>query len=561
MQVPNQVGGFDDIVRRRAIESPDAIAFIFEDHRGSRESRTYAELHQRATAIAYQLTEETQSGDRALLLFPPSADFVDAFIGCLYAGVIAVPCPYPRPNEDSDYLLRLHSDCTPTVALTNQPAELRPRALREVDSLCECVFLTPALERIGSCQEEGVYRREKIAFLQYTSGSTSNPKGVLVSHKNLLDNSEQIKMAYHHSASTKGVIWLPPFHDMGLVGGILQPLYTGFAVTLLSPVSFLRNPFRWLSLITEDSANTSGGPNFAYQHCVDRIDDSQVDELDLSSWSVAFVGGEPVREATLRAFATKFKGAGFDPRALTVSYGLAEATLYVSSTPFKVGPAFSRFSSDSPTVASCGRPVGTGCNIQIVHPDTGELVPEGSIGEIWVASGSVAEGYWKSPEASARCFNVETAAGCQRRYLRTGDLGFLQSGALYLTGRLKDLLIVKGRNIHPEAVEGMTEVAHRAIPPSGAAVFSIANESGEQVIVLAEVKRPWRKPDQIESIVARIREVVVRTFQMRPVEVHLVRSGELPRTTSGKVRRSRARTKFLDGDFQLLGDADEPSKL
>ena len=481
-----------DILRRRALEQPERLAYVFLADGEEEEARlTYAQLDERARAVAALLQElgidRQDGGGRALLLFPTGPDYVAAFYGCLYAGVTAVPAYPPRPNRPMPRIQAIAADARAGVALTTSAIlsgverrvadlpDLQALAWRATDVLDAGASSSWREPRIGA---------DTLAFLQYTSGSTASPKGVMVSHANLLHNEALIRDACGHREDTPCVSWLPLYHDLGLIGNMIQSLYVGTPCTLMAPVAFLQSPIRWLRAVSRYRAHTSGGPNFAYDLCARKITPEQAEGLDLSSWRVAFNGAEPVRAETLERFARAFEPYGFRSEALFPCYGLAETTLIVSAGAATAPPVVGRFRAgelarhraveapeevETRELVGCGQVLGD-LEVAIVEPESLARRAEGEVGEVWVAGGSVARGYWDRPEVTAETFEARTADGAGP-FLRTGDLGFLRGGELYITGRIKDLIIIRGANHYPQDIERTVELSHPALVPGASAAF------------------------------------------------------------------------------------------
>jgi acyl-CoA synthetase (AMP-forming)/AMP-acid ligase II len=391
------------------------------------------------------------------------------------------------------------------------------------------------------------------AILQYTSGSASKPKGVIVSHGNLLHNSECIRHRFGHTSQSQGVIWLPPYHDMGLIGGILQPLYSGFPVALMSPLTFIQRPLRWLRAISEYAATTSGGPNFAFQLCIDQISDQDAAELDLASWRVAFTGGEQVRRATLRAFAEKFRPAGFSDKAFLPCYGMAETTLMLSGRGDRTVPepiqaarsSLGETASGTGGALSMG-PIVADMDAVIVDPATCRRCPDGVEGEIWVRGPSVAHGYWNQPQAiGLLTASIEGDAG---GYLRTGDLGFMHAGELHITGRIKDMIIIHGMNHYPHDLEETVAACGGAIRSGGVAAFSVVVEDKERLVVVLEVD-PRKLDHELGKILGDVREAIAEAHGIQVWELVVVNPGGVPKTSSGKLQRFAARQRYLARSF------------
>ncbi len=560
------------MARERAAAAAERPAYTFLKDGGSEggeeaASLTFAGLDLRARAIAADLTGRLgpgrAAGERALLLFPAGLDFVAAFLGCLYAGVIAVPCGAPRPGRGGGRLAAVLRDARPRLALTT--AALAPRVaavvgvvgvVGDVPGDVEVVAADLVPAGLAGEWRPPVLGPGSIAFLQYTSGSTSEPRGVVVTHGNLLANERAIAHAFGQSSDSVVVSWLPLDHDMGLIGGALQPLWSGGRAVLLSPLAFLSRPRLWLEAVSRFRATTSGGPDFAYALAARRIPPAERDGLDLASWQVAFNGAEPVRAATLERFAAAFAGCGFRREAFVPCYGLAEATLLVSGGRSAVAPRLRPDPAAAETLAAprvgCGG-AWPGEELRVVDPATRLALPAGREGEIWVAGPSVAAGYWGRPEESAATFGARLAgdeAGAGP-YLRTGDLGFLDgAGELFVTGRQKDLLVLRGRNVYPQDVEAVAEAGHPALRLGGAAAFEVEVEGEERLVVVVEVER--RREAEAAEAAAAVGERVVAELDVAAHAVVPVRAGGIPRTTSGKVRRGACRAAYLAGALGAL---------
>jgi acyl-CoA synthetase (AMP-forming)/AMP-acid ligase II len=560
-----------DLLRWRAAQQPAMPAYAFlADDGGPAEQLTFAALDQLARAIAAALRERCAPGERALLLYPPGLSYLAAFFGCLYAGVVAVPAYPPNPARLARTLPRLRAiagDAGPAVALTTSALAAAAAALASADPAFAGLRWL-ATDTLDVAAAAGAWQPPAIAgntpaFLQYTSGSTAQPRGVIVGHANLLHNLALIAAAFGHTPGSRGVIWLPPYHDMGLIGGLLQPLYAGFPVQLMAPVAFLQRPLRWLAAISEFAATTSGGPNFAYDLCVRAITPEQRATLDLHSWRVAFNGAEPVRAATLQRFAEAFGPCGFQPAALYPCYGLAEATLIVSGGVAGQAPVVRSFAAEAlarqqvaPAAAgralvSSGRPLG-GQALAIVDPASRRRCPAGAVGEIWLAGPSVAQGYWGQPVASAATFAARIAGEPGGPYLRTGDLGFLDDGELFVTGRRKDLIIIRGRNHYPQDLEQTAERSHPAVRAGSGAAFTIERDGAEQLVLVYELAREQRHADPA-AVAAAIRQALAAEHELATYAVALIKPGSIPKTSSGKIQRYACREAFLNGTLELLG--------
>ncbi|MDZ7963742.1 MAG: fatty acyl-AMP ligase [Nostoc sp. DedSLP03] len=571
---------FLDILQYRAIHQSEQIAYTFLIN-GETESvsLTYQELERKAQAIAVQLQDRVKvPGSRVLLLFPPGLDFITAFFGCLYAGFVAVPAYPPRRNQKMSRLQAIVSDAQTSAALTTT-SELTSMESQLVRNPQLSAIHWLAIDKIDSdCRsgwQDPTASSDTLAFLQYTSGSTGTPKGVMVSHGNLLHNEQMVKIAYQHTEKTIFVGWLPLFHDMGLIGNVLQPLYLGIPCFLMSPVAFIQKPFRWLQAISRYQATTSGGPNFAYDLCVRQITPEQLASLDLSSWDVAFNGAEPVRADTLERFAATFEPCGFRARAFYPCYGMAETTLFVSGG-LKTAPpvvycvegaaleqnrvvATVGKQEDARTIVGCGQ-TWLDQKIAIVNPESLTLCSASQVGEIWVSGPNVAHGYWNRPSETEQTFNAYLADTREGPFLRTGDLGFLQDGELFITGRLKDVIIIRGRNHYPQDIELTVEQSHPALRPGCGAAFAVEIDDQERLVVVAEVERSHLHKLDVNKVVGDICQAVTHQHELQVYAVVLLKTGSIPKTSSGKIQRHACRTGFLKGSLNVVGDWSQDSQ-
>jgi amino acid adenylation domain-containing protein len=566
-----------ELLRQRALEDAAQRGYAFFDDDGGEIGLSYRDLDYKACAIAALLQENVNPGQRVLLLYPPGLEFVAAFFGCLYAGVVAVPAYPPQSSRAFPRLAAIAEDARPALALTTTGLLQKLSALRTegvgLGALpCRTTDDLP-LSRAAEWQPPEL-TPESLAFLQYTSGSTALPKGVMVSHGNLLHNQEMIRRAFGQSRDSVIVGWLPLYHDMGLIGNVLQPLYVGARCILMSPLAFLQQPLRWLHAISRFRGTTSGGPNFAYDLCARKVRAEQLAELDLSSWEVAFNGAETVRPETLERFARTFAPCGFRREAFFPCYGLAEATLFVSGGAKGRLPRVERFaareleegrivasiasiaSGAGPETAagaarelvSCGA-ASLGQRLVIVDPETGVPCPPDRVGEIWVSGPSVAQGYYRRAAATERDFAARL--GEDGPFLRTGDLGFLADGELFVTGRLKDLIILRGRNLYPQDVELAAEQSHPALRPGCGAAFAVEVEGAERLVVVQEVDRSFK--GEVAPLADAIRRAVAEEYEAQAYAVVLLRAGSIPKTSSGKIQRHACRKLFLEGGLDALG--------
>lgn len=549
------------------------LAFTFlQDGEKESSTLTYQELALKAKAIAAHLQSLVAPGSRALLLYPAGLDFIVAFFGCLYAGVVAVPAYPPRRNQNLSRLQAIVADAQPEVALTTTSVlsniEVQLAQNPELAAMQWLATDNMTSDRADNWQEPQL-SSNTLAFLQYTSGSTGTPKGVMVSHGNLLHNEQAIKLAYQHTEKTIFVGWLPLFHDMGLIGNVLQPLYLGIPCFLMSPVAFLQKPIRWLQAISRYKATTSGGPNFAYDLCASKITPEQIESLDLSSWDVAFNGAEPVRAETLERFAATFASCGFRREAFYPCYGMAETTLFVSGGLTSAAPVVKSFEGaaldQNRVVATAEAGKNTrkivGCGqtwadekVVIVDPETLTQCPTGKVGEIWVSGSSVAQGYWHRPLETQQTFNAYIADTTQGPFLRTGDLGFLWDKELFITGRLKDLIVIRGQNHYPQDIELTVEKSHPALRPACGAAFAVEVDGVEQLVIAQEVERSYLRQLNVDEVVGTIRQAVSEEHELQVYAVVLLKTASIPKTSSGKIQRHACRLGFLEKSLDVVGD-------
>lgn len=559
-----------EMVRHRARCQPKDIAFTYlVDGEEQRIDLTYQELDRQARAIGAWLESRGLVGQRALLLYPAGLDFITGFFGCLYAGVVAVPVYPPRRNRSMMRIQAIADDAEAKVALTTDTVFDRIEGIiDETPHLKQLTWLDTCHvpERIDEKWEMPDVHGETLAFLQYTSGSTGTPKGVMLNHANLVHNSALIAHAFEHTRSSLGVFWLPSYHDMGLIGGILQPIYVGRTTVLMSPMTFLQKPFRWLSAISRFKGTTSGGPNFAYELCVRKITPEQRKTLDLSSWKLAFNGAEPVRAETMERFAETFAPCGFRYEAFYPCYGLAEATLIVSGGWVSRPPIVHHFDATAlsngkvveadATATGARALVGCGGNLpdqRIAIADPEKLVecPAGQIGEIWVHGPSMAQGYLGQAESTASTFRAHLKDTHEGPFLRTGDLGFMLDGELFVAGRLKDLIIFRGVNYYPQDIELTVQRCHSRLRVDCGAAFAIEKDGREQLVLVSEIER--HKQGQFDEVFLAIRRAVSLEHDLTVDAIVLIRAGTIPKTSSGKIQRHACRNSYLDGTLDVVG--------
>ncbi len=559
-----------DLLSLRSAAQPDRWAYTFLAN-GEEETQrwTYTELDQQVRRIAAFLqTQGLTAGERALLLFPPGLDYIATFLACLWIGVIAVPAYPPRRNRNLQRIQAILTDAQPRVVLTTQEllqdiqAQLQEHTTAPLD-----YWATSGLTSDVADQAPYPAESDTLAFLQYTSGSTGTPKGVMISHGNLLHNLAQIYTGFGHSADSLGVIWLPPYHDMGLIGGILQPLYGGFPVVLMPHTAFLQKPLRWIKAISKYRATTSGGPDFAYDLVCRRTTPEQLTGLDLSSWEVAFSGAEPVRAQTLKRFAECFAPHGFRWEAFYPCYGMAETTLMVAGVEKPQPPLILTIDAaaleenrivqpeegkPSRDLVGCGRSWADQV-VVIVDPESRQRCPEEQVGEIWVAGANVAQGYWQQAETTQATFQAHLTDPPEGPFLRTGDLGFLREGQLFITGRLKDLIIIRGRNHYPQDLELTVQSAHPDLRENAGAAFAVDIEGHEQLVIVQEVERTALRDLDAEAVIKAIRQAVSEQHEVQVYSVALLKTASIPMTSSGKIQRHACRQGFLNQTLEVVG--------
>ncbi|MEL6581928.1 MAG: fatty acyl-AMP ligase [Cyanobacteria bacterium J06621_12] len=565
------------ILRHNLATKPNQTAYTFlADGENESGSCTYQELDLQARAIAVQLLSKVQPGDRVLLVYPYTSglEFIAAFMGCLYAGVIAVT-DYPRQHIKSlsQYQDRI-VDCQASIALTTQ--EFADRVKGQLLTHPTMALKLKALPWIASDTVDlGLAEQwqmpeidgETLAFLQYTSGSTGQPKGVMISHGNVLHNSEVIYQSFGHHPQSKILMWLPMFHDMGLIGGVMQPLYAGLTAVLMSPIALAQKPFLWLQALSKYKITTSGGPNFAYDLLCQKITPEQRASLDLSHWQVAFTGAEPVRAETLEKFAQLYASCGFKKEAFYPCYGMAEATLFITGVDAGQYPTITYLDQkaltedkviavtpehpDSKAAVSCGHP-WLGDEVIIVNPETKIECTGDGVGEIWAAGTGIGKGYYQREEQTEETFQARLADNPAQAYLRTGDLGFIKDGELYITGRIKDMMILWGRNHYPQHIEETVAGCHPALRPNHGAAFSVDVGGEEQLVIAHEINRTDLRQLNAEEVIGAIRLSVGEQNMANVFAVALLKTGSIPKTSSGKIQRRACQSMFLNGSLNTV---------
>ncbi len=566
-----------ELLQQRAIAKPNDIAYKFLSN-GTTEagSLTYQELDRRAKAIASRLQSLVKPGARALLVYPyhEGLEFIAAFMGCLYARVIAVTKNPPRRGNAIAELTRRVKLSGATVLLsTKEFLDLVETEVAKNNHIAGNFKFFPRLatDRIDLSLENDwqsvKIAPDTIAFLQYTSGSTGTPKGVMVTHRNILHNEETIRQGFNHDESTIVVGWLPMFHDMGLIGNILQPLYLGTLSILMSPVSLSQQPFEWLKAISHYQATTSGGPNFAYDLLCLKATPEKLAGLDLTNWKVAFSGAETVRGETIDRFSHIFANCGFNKSAFYPCYGMAEATLFITGGLQQEDPIIkyvdsatleknqvleiAEETSGSKAIVGCGRQ-WLDTEVLIVNPETLTPCQPHEVGEIWVLGSGIGKGYWEQKQETKDTFQGLLKGTKSPEYLRTGDLGFLQNGELYITGRLKEVMIFWGRYRYPQHVEETVQKSHPALRKNAGAAFAIDKDGAEKLVIVQEVERSYLRSLNLEEIVTAICQSVGEVHEVEVYAIALLKTGSIPKTSSGKIQRRGCSKKFLEGDLNIV---------
>lgn len=553
---------------RHAEERPDERVLSFLDASVELvETLTYRQLDHRARGVAAQLLERGLGGAPVVLAFPPSLDFVTAFCGCLYAGAVAVPATLPRSHRNNHRLAAILDDNGSRCVLTSAGhsgdlSELVRGSIPPVE-----VIATDLLPPLSDGVAIAPPTPDQLAFLQYTSGSTRSPRGVMVRHGDLTANLNTCRNILSADRDTVGISWLPLFHDLGLIAGVLLPLWLGYPTYLMAPTTFIRNPISWLNAFSRFRGTHGFAPNFAYDACVDAALSADTSELDLTSWRVALNGAEPVHADTIERFHKQFAVNGFRAQTMAPAYGLAEATLVVSGSDGSQHPVELlvdeselhaggvRLREDGPgtkRLTGSGRPAPE-FDVRIVRPDVRRVAVPQSLGEIWVRGHSVTQGYWHKPAETAETFGAYLATG-EGPYLRTGDLGFLNDGELFVIGRLKDMIVVRGVNYYPSDIEHTVQRSHPALQPAGAAVVGIDVSSQVNLVAIQEIRRECAESVDYDELVDAIRRAVARDHQVALQRVVLLRSSGLPKTSSGKVQRAKCRTDLDGGALPVLYD-------
>ncbi len=580
-----------EILQARAAETPAQTAYIFlADGDSVEEKINYKDLDQAAREISDQLSTMKLRGERALMLYPPGLDFIKALYGCFYAGVIAVPAYPPRKNRSLERIRLMVVDAGAKIVLTTDDIHKTfERSFSDVEELKGLTWLptnephhstTPPLHHFTTsppprfpaslppCPHAPV--PSDIALLQYTSGSTGQPKGVMVTHRNIMRSVEYIRQSFKLSTKSVSVTWLPSFHDMGLIDGVIEPVYTGFPGVIIPPVAFLQKPVRWLKAISKYKGTHGGAPNFAFDLCVDGITDEEKEGLDLSSMNTLYCGAEPIRKASFERFVETYNDHGFTPGQLYPCYGMAETTLIISGPHPGRGPVYLNISgsdlenhkitvlpdhgTDSRYLTGVGYPwIDT--DVKIVNPDTQKLCNSNEVGEIWVSGSIVTAGYWNKPAETDEAFAAEINDAPGTKYFRTGDLGFFHQGELYISGRLKDLVIIHGRNYYPQDIEFIAEKSHPSLRPNASAAFSVTVDDEEKLVIVAELERTALRDLDAEAVCDSIRQNIFIEMELSVYAIRLLRTASILKTSSGKIQRKACKEGFLQNTLESVGES------
>lgn len=558
--------------------SPNDIAFRYlQDLETAPQELSYKTLWLEAASIAGFLRSIANPGDCIMLFFPPGMAYIKAFYGCLLAGMVAVPLYPPRRNIKSDRILSVAQSCQSSVALTTQ-SELEniQASWSEQNSLDLSLkfYATDSLaltsQSLTSCPD---IDPSLPAFLQYTSGSTGSPKGVIITHSNIVANVTYLSLKAGGTKEDIFVNWLPLFHDLGLITAVLWPVYLGAPSTLMAPATFVRNPVIWLKAISQYRGSMCGAPNFAYELCTNKISAVELSGLDLSSWRVAYNAAEPVRAETLNSFSEYFSGCGFKPEAFYPGYGMAEATVFITGGDSFVSPTqltvnkkilaehklelINEDDSNAIKIVACGSALSPH-DVRIVDPETNCELPNGSVGEIWFSGPSVSPGYWGLAELSKDTFNqkiVGQDAGVNS-YLKTGDLGVMYAGDLFVTGRIKDLIILRGKNYYPQDIEMSVTDAHFSLKKGACAAFSLSENNVEQLIVVVEVEREYFRTVNVDDVISAVRQCVSLEHEVNVDRVVLLKPYKIPVTSSGKIQRKKTRELLLQGELDIVAQTN-----
>jgi len=546
----------------------DQLIFL-EDGTDETQKDTYAEVLSKAKAIAARLQSTGEKGNHVLLLFPPGNAFMISFYATILAGMVAIPAYPPRKRKLDPRFLSILNDARPKIILGTETIlrDLQQADLGETDlgNMQLVAYESVELDLRDRWVDPKI-SKDDLVLLQYTSGSTGKPKGTMVSHGNMIHNLECIYQSFNFDENLIVCSWLPSFHDMGLVGNLIEPTYAGGTTIYMPPIAFIKNPLNWLKVITDYKVTCTGAPNFAYDYCVEKINEQDIESLDLSSLTILYSGSESVREETLKKFHSTFARAGFSINQFFPVYGMAETVLLISGGDYKAAPVYTHVDiqsleknkvvvtdkgSSGRSLTGCGFP-WIGESVAIVHPENHRILPYGEIGEIWTRGGSVTQGYWNKPEETESVFKAKIDTDPEGEWLRTGDLGFIHEGQLYISGRLKDLVIIRGINYFPNDIEHSVEKCHPALRQNANAAFSIDIEDGEKLVVIQEVERSHMRDFDEHEIIENIQQAIFADHNIQADVILLTRFGSIKKTSSGKTQRFAMRNAYLNDELDVL---------
>lgn len=562
-----------DIIKARALATPNKTAYIYlRDGDNDEDIITYRQLDEAAREIAGRLSKLNSKGVRALMLFPPGTAFIKSLYGCFYAGVIAVPAYAPRKNRSLDRIKSLVADSGAEIVLSiSEIYNTCERSFHDLEELRDLAWVLVDVQdnSTSASQELPSILPTDIALLQYTSGSTGLPKGVMVTHQNIMRNLDFIRQSFSLTPKSVSVSWLPSFHDMGLIDGLIGPVYNGYVGVLMPPVTFIQKPVRWLRAISKYGGTHGGAPNFAFDLCVDGVSNEERSGIDLSSMDTMYCGAEPIRKNTFERFIQTYSNNGITAGSLYPCYGMAETTLIISGPEAGRGPIYlgvsgsklelNRVAKIQPDDPDARFLVGVGkpwidTLVKIVNPDTLEISKTDEVGEIWVSGSIVTAGYWNNKVITEQTYAARLS-GDENVYLRTGDLGFFHEDELFITGRLKDMIILQGKNYYPQDIEFIAENCHPAIRKGASAAFSIEIDHIEKLVIVAEVERSYIRNLDTEAICDAIREHVTDECEQQVYAVQLLRTASILKTSSGKIQRKACRQAFLDKTLEVVGES------
>lgn len=572
MNKKTKIGTFVEVLEKKAFISPKKVAFTYLNKGGIKETITYEELINEVKQMAGFMQQNNYTGKRALIMYPSSIMYIKVFLACMFANVVAIPVYPPTLSKNMDRIKNIMTDSKASLIFTSKSLNTRlNNRLTDGNNKKQNDFQWICLEDITlpsvSAWSFPNIHNETVAFLQYTSGSTSEPKGVMVTHNNIVCNEEMIKNSFETTKNSVILGWLPMYHDMGLIGNVLHPLYLGATGILMDPMDFLQKPFRWLKAISDYQVDVSGGPNFAYELCLKKITDEELHSLNLTSWEVAFNGAEPISSDTIENFQRRFAICGFKENRFYPCYGLAEATLFVSGGKRHEKPIIKNFDSEelkqnraievndnkinSTSIVSCGI-ASVNQTVIVVDPKTKKIRPDGIVGEIWVKGDNVASGYLNDHTPEVFTGSVDGVDGF---FLKTGDLGFIQQANLYVTGRNKDLIVIRGKNYYPQDIERLIE-KYSCIRDGCSAAFSVTHQHEEKLVIVAELERIYRprvgkqhESFQPKDFFSSFRKRIMEELGVQPFAIKLIKTGSILKTSSGKIRRGDCKQAYETGQL------------